>query len=80
MPGLWGSGGEEPVCSCVDGAGVWGNGARMRAHGKAVCVVATALCLPSLGLGVAHQLCNLCMYVCLVPQLCPILCDPMDSK
>ena len=43
-------------------------------------VVVLALCLMSLGLGVAHQLCNLCMYAGLVTQLCPILCDPMDSK
>ena len=68
------------VCSCVESAGVWRNGARIRAHGKAVHVLVLALCLMSLGLGVAHQLCNLCMYAGLVTQLCPILCDPMDSK
>ena len=80
LPGLCGFGGKEPICSCVESAGVWRNGARIRAHGKAVYVVVLALCLMSLGLGVAHQLCNLCMYAGLVTQLCPILCDPMDSK
>ena len=80
LPGLRGFGGKEPICSCVDSAGVWRNGVRIRAHREAVYVVVMALCLMSLGLDDAHQLCNLCMYACLVTQLCLILCEPMDSK